>query len=181
MTRNFIFQLALAILLTGFLNPVSAQEKQEQQQDDEWTSMFNGENLLGWHVNENHGSIYVEGNCIVTNGKRAHAYYVGENGHADFKNFHFKCKVKTGAKANSGIYFHTRFSDSGWPNKGYEAQVNNTHGDKKKTGGLYNVQDNFEIPVEDDVWFDYEIIVEGKHIVVKVNDKTISDLSLIHI
>ncbi len=137
--------------------------------------MFNGKNLLGWHVNENPESVYVEDGCLVTHGKRAHAFYVGPNGHCDVKNFHFIAKVKTMKSANSGIYFHTKFLESGWPNKGYEAQVNNTQGDPKKTGGLYNVQDNFKAPVEDGVWFDYEIIVQGKHIVVKINGKTISD------
>ena len=42
--------------------------------------------------------------------------------------------------SNSGIYFHTKFQPDGWPQQGFEAQVNNTHGDPKKTGGLYNVK-----------------------------------------
>ena len=137
--------------------------------------MFNGKNLAGWHINENPGSVRVEDGCIVTNGDRAHVFYVGETGHADFKNFEFKAKVKTMPGSNSGIYFHTRFLNEGWPDRGYEAQVNNTQGDPKKTGGLYNVKDNFEAPVKDEEWFDFDIIVKGKHIVVKINGKTISD------
>ena len=137
--------------------------------------MFNGKDLLGWHVNENPKSVYIEDGCLVTHGPRSHVFYVGPTGHAEFKNFHFKAKVKTKPKANSGIYFHTRFLATGWPDRGYEAQVNNTQGDPKKTGGLYNVQDNFEAPVKDDEWFDYEIMVKGKQIVVKINGKTISD------
>lgn len=144
-------------------------------QDDSWEIMFNGKNLLGWHINENPESFSVEDECIVLNGKRAHAFYVGANGHTDVTDFHFKSKVMTRPGANSGIYFHTQFLKSGWPNRGYEAQVNNTQQDKKKTGGLYNVQDNYEAPVKDDEWFDYEIIVQGKHIVIKINGKTISD------
>ena len=144
-------------------------------QDGEFKSMFNGKNLLGWHVSENTGSVYVEDGCLVTHGKRAHAFYIGESGSADFSDFHFKCKVMTKPKANSGIYFHTKYENSGWPSAGYEAQVNNTHGDPKKTGGLYAIEDNFEIPVKDDVWFDYEITVEGKHIVIKVDGKVVTD------
>ena len=137
--------------------------------------MFNGTDLSGWKVNENPESVYLEDGCLVTHGERAHAFYVGADGKADFVNFHFKAKVKTKKGANSGIYFHTQFLDSGWPNRGYEAQVNNTQQDKKKTGGLYNVKDNFTPPCKDDEWFDYEIMVQGKHIVVKINGKTISD------
>ncbi|QEG24494.1 3-keto-disaccharide hydrolase [Mariniblastus fucicola] len=144
-------------------------------QDAEFKSMFNGKNLLGWHVNESPESVYIEDGCIVTHGERAHAFYVGETGHADFSDFHFKCKVKTKPQANSGIYFHTKFEATGWPSEGYEAQVNNTQSDPKKTGGLYGVKDCFEAPAKDDVWFDYEIMVEGKHVVIKIDGKVISD------
>ena len=142
---------------------------------EDWIEMFNGKNLLGWHVNENPKSVYVEDGCLVTNGERAHVFYVGPTGQADFKNFHFTCKIKTMAQGNSGVYFHTRFQPDGWPNSGYEAQVNNTHSDPKKTGGLYNIQDNFDAVAQDNKWFNYEIVVKGKHIVVKVDGKTISD------
>ncbi len=144
-------------------------------QQDQWIDMFNGQDLSGWKVNENTKSVYVEDGCLVTHGDRSHAFYVGPDGNADFQNFHFRAKVMTLPQANSGIYFHTRFLKEGWPDKGYEAQVNNTQSDPKKTGGLYNVQDNFETPVDDNEWFDFEIVVEGKHIVVKINGKTISD------
>jgi len=143
--------------------------------EEDWIVLFNGKDLSGWKVNESPESLKIEDGCLVTHGPRSHAFYVGEDGKADFKNFHFKAKVKTMPKANSGIYFHTRFLDSGWPDRGYEAQVNNTQSDPKKTGGLYNVQDYYKAPAEDDKWFDYEIIVDGKHIVVKIDGKTISD------
>lgn len=144
-------------------------------QDTDFESMFNGENLLGWRVNENPASVYIQDGCIVTHGQRAHVFYVGPSGHASFTDFHFKSKVKTEPGANSGIYFHTRFESEGWPSWGYEAQVNNTQSDPKKTGGLYAVQDNFEAPVKDGEWFDYEIIVKKKHVLIKINGQTITD------
>ena len=146
-----------------------------QAQDAEFKPLFNGTDLSGWKVSENSESVVVEDGAIVTHGERAHAFYVGDDGKASFTNFHLKAKVKTAKGANSGIYFHTEYQEEGWPSKGYECQVNNTQQDPKKTGGLYAVQDNFEAPVKDDVWFDYDIIVEGKHVVVKINGKTISD------
>ena len=161
-----IFSAVLFLLVAS--NTIHAQ-------DESWENMFNGKSLLGWHVNENPESVFVEDGCLVVNGKRAHAFYVGPQGNTNVKNFHFKTKVMTKPSANSGIYFHTKFLDSGWPNRGYEAQVNNTQQDVKRTGGLYNVQDNLKTPVKDDEWFDYEIIVQGKHIVIKINGATISD------
>ena len=112
---------------------------------------------------------------MVVHGPRAHAFYVGEDGSASFKDFHFKAEVMTLPGANSGIYFHTKYQDSGWPQSGYEAQVNNTHADPKRTGGLYAVDDNYKAPVQDNEWFTYEIIVRGKRIVTKINGQVISD------
>ncbi len=142
----------------------------------EWKELFNGKDLTGWKVSENKDAIYVEDGSLVTNGERAHAFYVGdEDGTEIYKNFRLRAEVKTEPKANSGIYFHTRYLDEGWPNRGYEAQVNNTHGDPKKTGGLYSVQDNFKAPVKDGEWFTYVIVVKGKHIKIKINGETVSD------
>ena len=55
---------------------------------------------------------------------------------------------------------------------GYEVQVNQTHGDPKKSSGLYGVKDVYEAPAKDNEWYTQEIIVQGKHIVTKVNGKT---------
>ena len=159
----------LAVTLLSVFASIHAQAQEH------WIQMFNGKDLLGWHVSENHKSVFVEEGCLVTHGERAHAFYTGPDGHAEFRDFHFKCKVKTLPGSNSGIYFHTRFLESGWPDKGYEAQVNNTQSDPKKTGGLYGVKDNFKSPVSDNEWFDYEVIVKGKKIVLKINGQTVTD------
>ena len=101
-------------------------------QDEEWITMFNGESLLGWHVNENPESVFVEDNCLVVKGDRAHAFFVGETGHADFTNFHFKAKVMTKPGANSGIYFHTAFLESGWPDKDTKPKLTTHNKIKRK-------------------------------------------------
>ncbi len=166
-----LFGLSLAFVPSA----PAAEQSTAAEASDGWIVLFNGKDLTGWRVAEHPDSISVKDGMIVVHGPRAHAFYVGPDGKASFKDFHFKAKVKTEPGSNSGIYFHTRYQGEGWPNRGYEAQVNNTHGDPKKTGGLYNVQDNFKVPVKDGEWFDYEIIVKGKRIVIKINGETISD------
>ena len=166
---RFANPLVFLLLAIGIANNAFSAD------DGEWTSLFNGKDLSGWRVSENPKSIVAAHGMLVLYGPRAHAFYAGKDGNAEFKNFHFKAQVLTTKGSNSGIYFHTRYQESGWPNRGYEAQVNNTHGDPKKTGGLYSVQDNFKPPVSDGEWFDYEVIVKGKHIVIKINGDTISD------
>ena len=151
---------------------------------DGWISMFNGKDLSGWKSNvasEEHpelkaGVFTVKEGELVVSGGRAHLFYVGPDGAASFKNFEFKAKVKTTPGANSGIYIHTRFEDKGWPSAGYECQVNATHADRKKTGGLYAVADVMDTaPNKDGEWCDYSIKVDGKHIVIAINGKVTTD------
>jgi hypothetical protein len=77
--------------------------------------------------------------------------------------------------SNSGIYFHTVYQESGWPRKGYEAQVNNSHSDWRRTGSLYGIENIKEVFVKDNEWFTEYIKVEGKRIIIKLNDKTVID------
>jgi len=142
---------------------------------DGWTPLFDGKTLDGWKASDKPGTFTVKDGELVVHGERSHLFYVGSVNGATFKNFEFKADVKTKPGANSGLYIHTKFQDTGWPDAGYEIQVNNTHKDPKKTAGLYAVKDNFEAPAKDDEWFTISIKVEGKHIVTKVNDKVITD------
>lgn len=145
--------------------------------DSGFIPLFNGKNLDGWKASEEPGTFSVENGVLTVFGKRSHLFYEGDTQSHDFKNFHLRVEIQTFPGANSGVYFHTEFQPSGWPSKGYEVQVNNTHKDPKKTAGLYGIQDNFTAPVEDNRWFLMEVIVEGKHIVTKVDGKVISDFT----
>ncbi len=91
----------------------------------------------------------------------------------DYENFQFKAEIKIKDKGNSGQYIRTKFGN-GFP-KGYEAQVNSTHSDPKRTGSLYNFKNVTEMLVPPDTWFTQEVIAEGNHIIIKVNDKVAVD------
>ena len=139
-----------------------------------WINLFDGKTLNGWKASENKDTFSVRDGMIVVDGSRSHLFYVGPVGNADFKNFEFKADVMTKPGSNSGIYFHTEYQETGWPDKGYEVQVNNTHSDWRKTGGLYAIQDVRE-GVNDNEWFTEHIIVQDKRIIIKVNGKTTVD------
>ncbi len=139
-----------------------------------WIPLFNGKDLEGWKANENPATFSVKDGELVVKGDRAHLFYTGK-GATEFKNFELKVEVMTKPKANSGVYIHTAFQDSGWPAKGYEIQVNNSHTDPKRTAGVYGIKDNFEAPAKDDEWFTMLITVKGSSIVTKVNDQVISE------
>jgi hypothetical protein len=138
-----------------------------------WVSLFDGKTLEGWKANENPGTFRVVDGSIVVHGEKAHLFYQGPVMDHNFKNFEFKAQVRTMPGANSGIYFHTGYQDGGWPAKGYEVQVNNSHTDWRRTGSLYAVQDVKEKLVADEVWYTEHIIVQDKKVTIKINDQTV--------
>jgi hypothetical protein len=136
---------------------------------DGWKSIFNGKNLDGWKASELPENWTVEEGAIVGRGPRSHLFYMTEK----FADCEFKADVKLNKGGNSGMYFRTEFG-AGWP-KGYEAQVNNSHKDPKRTGSLYNLVTVTEQLIPDDTWWTQHIIVQGNHIIIKVNDKVVVD------
>ena len=160
---------ALALVGIFFVSQVGSVSA-----DERWIQLFDGKTFQGWKASENKDSWKIEDGAFVCFGPRSHLFYVGQE--APFVNFHFKCEVKTTKGSNSGIYFHTKYQQTGWPKAGYEAQVNNSGRDPKRTGSLYAVKNVVgKAPAKDEDWFTQEIIVKGKQIVIKVNGKTVVD------
>ncbi|MEM9366483.1 MAG: DUF1080 domain-containing protein [Planctomycetota bacterium] len=147
----------------------------EAPSEEGFVSLFDGQSMAGWKVSEeNPGSWQVSDGMLKCDGPRAHLFYVGDL--APFDNFHFKAEVMTTANSNSGIYFHTKYQAEGWPKYGYECQVNVSYDrDKRKSSSLYAVDDVADPGLEDNKWYTQEIIVRGRHIVLKINGKTMVD------
>ena len=164
--------LAAAYALAADANPntLTAAEKAAG-----WQLLFDGKTLDGWKASENQGTFTVQDGILTVFGKRSHLFYQGLVANHDFKNFELQLDIKTVPKANSGVYFHTVYQDTGWPAKGYEVQVNNTHKDVKKGAGLYAIKDNLEAPAKDEEWYTMRIKVEGKRVQTFVNGKQIVD------
>ena len=169
MQRIFCLSLVLAAL------SLAALVADDKKPAGDFVTIFGGQSLDGWKkADENQDSFQLKDGAIVANGPRCHLFYVGDD--KPFKNFHFVAEVQTKAHSNGGIYFHTKFQETNWPAQGHECQVNNTYDkDPQKTGGVYKVKKVLVAPAKDDEWFKYEIIVEGNHVVVKINDQVTAD------
>ena len=164
------------LFCTALITLLSCSSAKTNKSGGGWISLFDGKSLNGWRANENPSTFSVQDGAIVVHGPRAHLFYEGNAGsQSTFKNFEFKAQVMTTPGSNSGIFIHTAFQDSGWPSKGYEIQVNNSHTDWRRTGSLYAVDDVREVYVKDNEWYTEYIKVEGKRITVKINDKTVVD------
>ncbi len=139
-----------------------------------FTSLFDGKSFTGWKpATENTNTWRVEDGALVCQGDRCHLFYVGAL--QPFTNFVLRVDVQTEPGANGGVYFHTRYQENGWPKYGFETQVNNTHGDWKRTGSIYDVVNVKESPAKDKQWWTQEITVQGLHVTVKVDGKTVVD------
>ena len=163
-----LYWIAAALLLAAFLLAAFLLLAADKA-DAGWRRLFDGKTLKGWKAVENPQNWTVENGAIVGRGERSHLFYVEE----ECENCEFKAEVKLNKGGNSGMYFRTRM-EPGWP-AGYEAQVNNSHTDWRRTGSLYKLADIKEQLVPDDTWWTQHIIANGNHIIIKVNDKVVVD------
>lgn len=155
--------------LVGFSGASSWAADAEQGQG--WTEMFDGESFEGWKANEIADKWEIVDGTIKTAPGRSHLFYVVE----DFTDFEFVAEVKTTPGSNSGVFFHTKWQDDGWPAQGYESQVNQTQTDPVKSGSLYNVIKLYDSPAEDDEWYEHRIRVQGKNIRIHINGELVID------
>jgi len=162
--------IALAIIyVLGALPHLSAAEP-----ENGFVPIFDGKTFNGWKMaNENTNTWKIEDGALVTRGDRCHLFYVGDP--KPFKNFELKVDVMTEPGSNGGIYFHTKYQERDWPREGFEVQVNNTHGDWKKTGSIYDVVNVRQSAAQDNKWWTQHIIVKDKRVIVKIDGKTVVD------
>ncbi len=160
MNKSLVLLVSVLVLTAGVCGA---------QEPGGWVKMFDGQTLGGWKANENPESWRVEDGAIVGDGERSHLFWMSK----ECGNCEFKAMVKINHGGNSGMYFRATFVP-GWP-KGYEAQVNSSHADWRRTGSLYGISDVKEQLVPDDTWWEQDIIADGNHIIIKVNGKTVVD------
>lgn len=165
-------RLPLFATLCSFALLLSVHSARIDAQDD-WITIFDGRSLDGWQVGENAATFSVQDGAIVVHGPRAHLYYTGPVQQHVFTNFEWEAEVMTTPGSNSGMYFHTEYQASGWPRKGYEVQVNNSHSDPIRTGSLYNIVNVTDPPAKDNEWFTQRITVKGKNVAVAVDGKVL--------
>ena len=142
------------------------------ESEDGFVPLMDGKTFDGWKTaKENTATWKVEDGTFVAHGERCHLYYVGDL--APFTNFVLRAEVMTEPNSNGGIYFHTKYQEVGWPQAGFETQVNNTHGDWKKTGSIYDVANVSQSLAQDRKWWTQEITVQGRKVTVKVDGKVV--------
>ena len=135
-------------------------------------TIFDGKTFAGWKIGDEAAKSWrIEEGAFVAQGSRSHLYYVGDE--KPFKDFELKVDVMTEPGSNGGIYFHTKYQDTGWPKAGFECQVNVSQTDWIKTGSLYGLVNMALTPAQDNKWWTQHIIVNGNKVTVKIDGKTV--------
>ena len=167
MKRTLLSTLALACALT-----LSHAADKPAATEEGFVKIMDGKTFNGWKIAEEKANSWkIEDGAFVAKGDRSHLFYVGDE--KPFKDFELKVEVMTEPGSNGGIYFHTKWQESGWPKAGFECQVNVTHTDWKKTGSLYDIANLGVTPAKDNEWWTQHITVKGNKVTVRINDKVV--------
>ncbi len=148
---------------------------------DDWTALFDGRSLDGWRPSENKSSWTVVDGMLSANGPRSHLFYEGPVHGADFRNFELEVELITRPQCNSGVYFHTAYQETGFPEKGFEIQINNTalgdggYLERKKTASLYGLRNMYKQLVPDEKPFQVRVAVRGKNVQIRLNGQLLVD------
>jgi hypothetical protein len=173
--RKLPFLLSLIALSIFAFKPAQHKTNSSQTPDEGWVELINGKDFTGWKASENKSTWSVVDGMFQAVGKRSHLFYEGEYLKDGFKNFELEVKVKTYMLANSGIYFHTEYQETGWPGNGIEIQVNNTHigeggyVELKKMASLYGVRNLYKTFAKDNEWMTVKARVESNRVQVWLN------------
>ena len=160
---------AFAVLAIGLSSFLAAADSEEG-----FVRLDNGKDFTGWKMSEAPDTWAMEDGAFRAKGPRSHLFYVGDE--KPFRNFELRVDCKAKNNSNGGIYIHTKFQETGWPKYGHEVQVNNSYTkDPKKSGSLYGIVDVTEQNIPDDTWWTETVIVKGRHVTIKLNDKTVVD------
>ena len=164
--------ISLAAVLTTCVFTIIAETEPgspvpENPDANGWIALFDGKTLSGWTAPDPGGWEIKEG-VVIGQGDRSHLFSPNT-----YTNLEFKAEVKLNHSGNSGMYIRAALGP-GWP-KGYEAQVENTSPDPQRTGSLYNFHKVTEQIIDDDTWWTQHVIAIGNRIIIKVNDKIVTD------
>jgi hypothetical protein len=145
--------------------------------DGEWVSLFDGKSIDDWTALElkGKGTSHWEVKDGTIQGSGEPSMLFSPKG--EYKNFRYRVELKINDRGNSGMYIRTPKEPTF--TKGYEIQVNSTHGDPIKTGSLYTFVHIYKQHVLPDTYFTQQVEAVDKmyrgqmvtHIKIWVNDE----------
>lgn len=142
------------------------------------TVLFDGKTLNGWRVIGDASAFSIDNGAIKTSATTATLIYVGAGGASpEWKDFEFTATVKTGDRANSGVWFHIPPGGSmvtERQTRGFEVQVTRPNGDAQMTGTLYYIQPIKGVNHQGE-WFKLRFTVKGNKFVCYIDGTQVNE------
>jgi len=144
-------------------------------QAQEWTPLYNGENLDGWeHVGP--GNFIIEDGILKSQGGMGLLWFTGQK----FSNVTLRVVYKGADKNNAGVFIRIpeKPTEAWMPvHKGYEVQIDDREDEWHKTGVLYSLTKAKASPGKPNEWNTMEITLLGDRTIVHVNDVLVTDFT----
>ncbi|NND16542.1 MAG: DUF1080 domain-containing protein [Eudoraea sp.] len=142
-------------------------------QAQEWTPLYNGENLDGWeHVGP--GSFIIENGILKSQGGMGLLWFTAQK----FSNVKLRIVYKGADENNAGVFIRIpeKPTEAWMPvNKGYEVQIDDREDEWHKTGVLYSLTKAKASPGIPKEWNTMEITLLGDRTIVHVNGVLVTD------
>ena len=144
-------------------------------QAQEWTPLYNGENLDGWeHVGP--GNFIIEDGILKSQGGMGLLWFTGQK----FSNVTLRVVYKGADKNNAGVFIRIpeKPTEAWMPvHKGYEVQIDDREDEWHKTGVLYSLTKAKASPGKPGEWNTMEITLKGDRTIVHVNGVLVTDFT----
>ncbi|MBI4890088.1 MAG: DUF1080 domain-containing protein [Acidobacteria bacterium] len=139
---------------------------------DKWQVLYEKPEDLAanWHVTQGKPNVIALGNVLRGDGGGLLAT------NDKFQDFHFQCYVRGSAQHNSGIIFRSAGKGTD-PRFGYEIQLHPVEEAHYPTGSLYHFKRARYPRIQDEKWFLFDLIVQGRDVTVRVDGDTIMEYS----
>jgi hypothetical protein len=146
--------------------------RQEERRKGQWVQLFNGKDLSGWRIRpQTPGNWHVQDGILICDGGQHGHLFTVEN---DWTDVHMRVEAKFSGP-NTGLGLRAPFSATPGTHC-YHVDLGPAR--SRPTGSLIGGRQRVlveEQHVDPDTWFTMEVIVEGHHIVTKLNDQIVVD------
>lgn len=158
--HSLLTVLLLAVLGPGSATPAHAQPPTK---DGFTYSLFDGQSLSGWNIENGCEADVVDGQLRLKGGN---GWLRSDSQYADFK-LHLEWKALQAEKYDAGIYIRTPNGGAPFPKQGY--QVNLLQGKEGNIGNLPGATSTGLVKAGD--WNAFDITVEGETVALDINGK----------
>jgi hypothetical protein len=180
-----MYRIRIGVVLVAVSFALSSRPMNAPAQPGKEVALFNGKDLTGWHKNGDEKWVVENGTILCESTANKYGYLTTEK---TYRDFHLRLKFKGEAAGNSGVFFHSHITgidpEHGPDIEGMQVEVDPSVG--KHTGGLYESGERgwvamptaeVEQALKPGEWNDLEVLVEGVHIITRLNGVKISDFT----